>query len=358
MDSNIVQKPLRQSNLELLRLIAIFAILGSHYFFGTGLRSELCGASLLTANFLASGSRISVNVFVLIGTWFLVDLPFRAVRPIRLYLTLAFYSISITFLTLLTGRHTCVQHVVQGFFPFTFMATWYTNAYISLLLISPFLQRILKQPLRVIRTLVFLILLLVCLPASLPWMNAYDYVSDMLWFPCVYLVVGYLKHQTRAFEWGATWLYALVTCLGYAMIAVLRASSCPQVATMAELYRASIKSLPNFAIAYCVFVFFLRLRLGNVKWINKLAQSVFSVYVIHQIPALGNWHWGMALRYLQPLSGDSSLAIAVNFLVSSSALFVFCFAVDQLRIIIVDSIMRTGIVLRVAKWIEFSFKEE
>ncbi len=321
----------RESNLELLRLIAIFAILASHYFYGTGIRAELTGQSLLVANCLSSGSRISVNVFLLIGTWFMVDLPFNGYRPIRLYFTLAFFSIPITMAMFFVDRNICAQHILQGMLPLTCMATWYTNAYISLLLLSPFLHKVLELPKEILRKIVIMIGLLISLPASLPWMNAYDYVSDMLWFPCVYLIVGYLKHHTHAFEYGKTWWYTLLAISGYLAIAMLRSSSYQQIATTAELFRASIKSLPNFVIAYCVFVVFLRLRIGHVKWINFLARSVFSVYVIHQIPAFGDWQWKMVSRYLQPMKNENCFAVLLNSLTSLGVLFVLYLLIDQIR---------------------------
>lgn len=343
----------RESNLELLRLIAIFAILASHYFYGTGIRAELSGPSLLVANVLSSGSRIAVNVFLLIGTWFMVDLPFNGYRPIRLYLTLAFFSIPITAALLFVDGNICVQHILQGLLPFTCMATWYTNAYISLLLLSPFLHGVLELPKGTLGKIAILIILLVSLPASLPWMNAYDYVSDMLWFPCVYLLTGYLKHHTHAFEFGKTWWYAIGATTGYLAIATFRSSSCLQIANTAELFRASIKSLPNISIAYCIFVVFLRLRIGYVKWINYLAKSVFSVYVIHQIPAIGDWQWSEVLRYLQPMSGQTASAIALNCLFFCGCLFCICVILDQIRLRVVDSwFMKSVIVKRCAAFLE------
>ena len=254
---------------------------------------------------------------------------------------------------LLAGRQICFQHILQGFFPFTLMATWYTNAYISLLILTPFLKTILSMPVLCIRKLVVLILLLVCLPASLPWMTSYDYVSGMLWFPCVYLLVGYLKHYTRWFEMGATWLYVVMALLGYGAVCFFRSVPIPQIATTAELYRASIKSLPNLAIAYCVFIVFLRLRIGTVNWINKLARSVFSVYVVHQIPALWSWEWELVLQHLQPIAGSAPSAVALNCLFSCAFFFVLCLLLDQVKILFVDRwLMKTRVVKRAANWIE------
>ena len=343
----------RESNLELLRLVAIFAILFGHYFYGTGIRAGLSGQSLIVANCLASGSRIAVNVFLFIGTWFMVDLPFSGYRPLRLYFVLAFYSIPITTIMLFAFGNICPQYVLQGFLPFICIATWYTNAYISLLLVSPILHKVLELPKDVLVKIVILIVLLVSLPSSLPWVNAYDYVSDMLWFPCVYLIMGYLKHYTHAFEYGKTWWYMIVAVVGYIAIAIIRFSSCQQAALMAEHFRANIKSLPNVVIAYCVFMVFLRLRIGSVKWINYLARSVFAVYVIHQIPALGDWLWNVAFCYLQLISGQSAYAIAVNCFLCCLCLFGVCLAFDQVRLLLVEPyFLRAGIVKRCAEFLE------
>ena len=94
--------------------------------------------------FFGSGSRVAVNIFLLIATWFMVDSKFNVEKIIKLYSELFFYTFFITFLMLFVEDNISIKMIIRGVMPFFGKALWFISAYISLLMLSPYLKNIFK----------------------------------------------------------------------------------------------------------------------------------------------------------------------------------------------------------------------
>ena len=87
----------RNHGLDLLRLLAMIFIVMSHIEGQSGIFSNVdseFGKCIVW--FLTSGAQISVNCFVMIGAWFLVDKKFKMERIMKIYGELFFYCVCIT----------------------------------------------------------------------------------------------------------------------------------------------------------------------------------------------------------------------------------------------------------------------
>ena len=274
----------RSSNIELLRILAMMAIVLGHC-----LRQNDCFLALPNMIFASGMLRIAVNVFLIVGCWFMVDATFSRKRVFSLYRTLAFYSIPISVLMFFVNPDASLRQVLRGVFPFFGCAVWFASAYISLILLSPFLQHIFTLPRTRQRTLVVALLLVIVVPATLQ--PCQGYVADLLWFPCVYLMTGYVKHSARYVAFRGKWLALLFGCVLYGAM-VLGARWGGPLAPLADGWLWSISTLPNFLCAFAVFTFFIKLDIGVIRPINFLAKSTFAVYIVHQTPAFMSYEWG------------------------------------------------------------------
>lgn len=63
----------RSSNLELLRLLAMFCIVANHLVGQGDVLRDASGVNFLFSFFVGNAARISVNVFLIIGCWFMAD---------------------------------------------------------------------------------------------------------------------------------------------------------------------------------------------------------------------------------------------------------------------------------------------
>ena len=108
----------RQSNFELLRILAILMVVMGHFIRQSGLLESETGANGTINIFLGSGARIAVNIFLLIGSWFTVDSVSTPGKALRLYLETAFYCIPITLLMTCLGTAGGARNILQGLLPF------------------------------------------------------------------------------------------------------------------------------------------------------------------------------------------------------------------------------------------------
>lgn len=283
----------RSSSIEILRIGAMLLIVAGHFLGQSGLLDLHPGFAPLL---FGSGARWSCNLFLIIGCWFLVEAEFSWRRVARLYFTVLTYSIPLTLLTILAGWHPAVKDVIRGFLPFTGRALWFASAYISLMLLTPWLKRAFSLPFKSLSGLIGLLTILLCGVCTLPD-EQMGYAIDCCWFVYVYLAVGWLKILLQS-EYGdfvrrrwVRWICLTGGLSIYVALVFARYRFPGAFSTWATQCLMDFKTMPNFLSAVSVFLFFVYWPLGSIKWINRLAKPAFTVYVIHQIPALIPFIW-------------------------------------------------------------------
>lgn len=93
----------RDANIELLRIVSMILIIAGHLVEQNNVIEKINGISLFTALLLGSAYRIAVNIFLLIGVWFMVNKEFSARRIIVLYGEVWFYGIFLTGIVIFGG---------------------------------------------------------------------------------------------------------------------------------------------------------------------------------------------------------------------------------------------------------------
>ena len=126
----------RESNVELLRIISmIFIVLG--HFIGQSNYDITRGDFFVY--FLRFGLRIAVNIFLIIGVYYMVDRKFSIERWMKLYFEMFLYCVLITWLCYLFAD-VSLYHLIGAFFPFLTVKLWFVPAYLSLMLLAPFIN--------------------------------------------------------------------------------------------------------------------------------------------------------------------------------------------------------------------------
>ena len=318
----------RKSSLELLRIISILAIVCGHFLSQSGLGEAMDGANRILAILMGSGVRIGVNIFLLLGVWFMVDAKFSVERIVRLYLEVVFYSVPITCCLFLAGQAGGTRNVIQGLLPFFGRSVWFASAYISLIALSPFLNRVFLLPRRSQQVLVGLLVVLFCVVPTIPCSTPLDYLADFTWFCVVYLLVGMWKKCGWGTQVQGTWRFLLAGAVSYLMLAAARCV--PQTQAVADYWIVNIKSFPNFICAVFAFVGFLRLDIGSNRGINAAARAVFAVYIIHQVPAFIQFQW-MKIFCAAQLLDASPLMFACGTVGVALAVFIGASIIDFVR---------------------------
>lgn len=127
----------RQSNFELLRIIAMLLIVAGHFYYQTSDHHQEGGFLIIL---LSSGSRVAVNLFLMIGVWFMVDKKIESRRLFKIWNTVWFWSVLLTMAVVLLGVKVSFYNCITAFSPVLFYKLWFASVYFVLLLLSPLLE--------------------------------------------------------------------------------------------------------------------------------------------------------------------------------------------------------------------------
>lgn len=290
-----IKKKGRNSSIELLRILSMFAIVIHHYAVHGTLNSDHYNPAILSTLrvnlFLHYLGKVGVCCFVIIGAYFLCEKRFNFRRPINLILTMMFYSFDI-YLVLKYGFHTGIwgtDTFARTWLPFPLPSGyWFVYAYIVMLLAMPCLNIIINHltQRKLLLLIVGLFILWSIIPAGI-WMFGtkpdtsvedfgYTYTT---YFFLLYFVGAYLRKYRNKF-WNSTWMTGLASVVSI-LIAILLTFL---VNGQSSLYYYEDIAGTNGPIvlisAVFIFAFFRNIQL-NSKIINYIAGSMFGVYLIH-----------------------------------------------------------------------------
>ena len=291
----------RNSNIELLRIVCMSFIVMGHFKLQGAFYIPSLSVNSFLITVLGSGSRIAVNIFLMIGVWFMVDADFSGKRIVALWSQTAFYTYFLTTFLILIGYTSNLKIIFRGYLPFICRGLWFTSAYLTLIFVSPFLRKVFfwnphQQAL-------FLVVLFsaVCLVSTLPESQT-SYLCDSLWFWFVYLLIGYFKrevygkHREQLEKWKWPCLIAggilyMGLCIAFYFGELYGADNkvIGLLFGLAAQYLDDIKTLPNVLCAFLFFNFTILCKAQTNAVIQKIAAASFSVYIIHQSPDFGHF---------------------------------------------------------------------
>ena len=324
----------RSSNLELLRILCMLLIIGDHLTGQGGIADYTTLPSSFVFCLIGCGSRIACTVFVLVGSWFMCEQPFKTRRPLSLWLSLWLYTVPVTLLCRLAGLDVSLGALRWAAFPASTRQLWFISDYLLLLLCVPLLNRLLRGLSRPAHRglLAVLAVPLIVYPTLFGENGA---VSDTAWmFLYEYLLIAYLRRwpDNRLAHLLQHRAAALGLGLGLPLLnTILRAVLLNDTPTT-EIYTHSLHdsrpiwgALPNLLAALALFYLFKGLDLGCVRWVNALAGTTLGVYILHQVPAFRGFLWNGLLQ------AEAHHGSAGYTLLAILAVFLGCAAVDALR---------------------------
>ncbi len=323
MNTNTAQ---RNSNLDLLRVVAMFMVVTLHYLSRSGLLqplsvvTEALGTAENTAGGIATGSGAgissslawflealalpAVNVYVLISGYFVKEGRFKLRKLITLWCQVLFYSLGLSAVILI------IQAIMEGsmggilrfcnlfelqrlVFPLSNRYYWFATDFILLYILAPFLKRGIEAlPRKQHGFLVLILLGVYCIvPTVIPYdlpMAAHGYSLE--WFILLYLLGGYIrlygipfleKKPLRAFA-GYVLCAALTLSMGRLFSAYFA-----HYGQETDLLRSAYgyNSLFVLGAAVCLFYTFKDMKpLKGVAAgaVTAVAPYVFGVYLLHK----------------------------------------------------------------------------
>lgn len=289
----------RMSNIELLRILAMFMVVSLHYLAKGGFLQELPGklqGNSLMAWILEALCIGAVNVYVLIAGYFMVDAEFKIGRALKLWLQILFYAVLIPVVLILTGvvsvKDLTTYDILQYIFPVYMEQYWFGTEYLFLLLLSPILnagvKAISQQALK--RMLLVLLFVVSVIPSALPVILTYDEKGyNLLWFVVLYVTAAYIRlygFPVLNTKWKALvgFLAASLGVFGWMYVLnlfAMKTGRLTEKVTMSFHYN----HIFVWIAAVCLFMLFWQLKApgGNLgRVINWIAQGTFGIYLLHE----------------------------------------------------------------------------
>lgn len=296
----------RASNIELLRIIAMFFVVALHYI-GKGGMLLPYGDENFTFNngffwLIEAYAYVAVNVYALIAGYFLVDAKFKIVRVVKIWLQVIFYSAGIWMIMLLLGQ---VAADYQNAFwasmfllPITSEHYWFARSYIFLCMLAPFLSVAVRSMTRVqLKTCIIVLMMLfssvwrTLLPMSTP---IDDKGYGIIWFVCLFMVAAYIKlYVPQSDNWKKPMMIYLSTSLALFLSMLCIGFVTQKIGKMTHYYDVFYEYNAPFTIIGSIglFLAFRNIHIKSVmmsRVINKLAGLTFGVYLLHEHTLLRN----------------------------------------------------------------------
>jgi len=322
--SSITAGP-RQSNFELLRILAMFFVLVVHADFKTfgspGLsdfQSSLLNA--FTRTFIEFLSIVCVNVFILISGWF-------GIRPtIKGFCNFIFqclyFIVGIYLVMLLLGYAPINPREIMGLVGLT-TDDWFIKSYIGLYILAPVLNKFIENTTK--RQLGITIVAFFCFQTYFGSLRSALFICDgysTFSFIGLYLLARYLKLYGKSLANYGIYIYlssaVMNTLIFYIFIIV-----------------GIHISLYNYITPFVVtgsaglLLVFSRVRINPSKIINWIAKSCFAVYLLHTNYHISKWLYYDNIEWIyDKFSGLQYIGLMLSFMM---LVFLVAIILDQPR---------------------------
>ena len=331
----------RDSNIELYRIISMLCIIAHHYVVNSGLLdvmflTPISPKTIFLSIFGAFG-KIGINCFVLITGYFMCQSQISAKKFAKLFFELMFYRIVINVIFWLTSYNDfSLVGLVNVLIPFKSIAQNFTGTFLMFFLFIPFLNKLIhslneKQH--------FMLILLSCLVyvlfGTIPKLSVrMNYTS---WYMVLYFIASYLriypkKWHSSSFKCG---LFAIVSIF-LAISSVIAGDFLLTVFKLNLVYYfvTDSNTLLALLVGISTFMFFKSIKIKYSKLINTVSSTCFGVLLIHANgDVMRNWLWRDTLKNTE-MYGSKYLYL--HAILSVVVIFVVCSVIDMLRIKFVE----------------------
>ena len=303
----------RKSNLELLRIISMMFIVMSHCddIFGlSNLYSISLGINKIITDWLHIGGQIGVGCFLLISGYFMIDQNISFKKILNLIGEVWSYTIGIWIIWIIKNVSMgdiiikeCFIETLYAFFPVLFSHYWFVTAYVILMILSPFLNKLIFS-LAHRDYGIFLgtiLVIFVVLDGSVPQIDGVPKILSgmtggrLIAVFIMYFIAGYIRrfgkiernnisrHLGNAIVFYFA-LFATFYCFTY--IGITRDNQ--EILNLRYFYRVLNSPL---IVIICIELFkgFLEMDIKYNKWINEIAGCTFGVYLIHSNRLMSSW---------------------------------------------------------------------
>ncbi len=334
-----MRSPARQSNMELLRCIAMFLVLVVHSDFAAlklPTHKELLSAPFDTSWRIGieAIALVCVNLFVLISGYFGIKFKWKSI--VNLLFQVLFWGVIPFLFVTLTGLRPW-DWSDFGISVWIGKYYWFPQVYIVLMVLSPILNSYIDKakPEQFRRIVLILFAFTAILGGTETWNIAFQRGYGLALFIFLYLFGRYARINRLAdvcdkSMWAVTFvLFTVITAL--AMLSTVAFIPDDNLVKSLLSIVTSYTWAPTIIASMALLLLFARFEFQS-KILNYVAASSFAVYLIQVNPVVFNSYFNEPIRYMWrefPLWQSALMIFA--FLVG---VFFACVLLDQMRILV------------------------
>lgn len=339
-----MRKRARQANIELLRIIAMLMVVTLHYFVKGEASVSLMedtGAVNLIIWYLKGMCIVTINLYVLISGYFLLEATWKISRLISLWCQTIFYSVGIPVVFLCLGvgdvKQWGMYDWINVIFPVQMEHYWFVTAYAVMYLFVPALSAGVKQLSKRQHELVIAGLLLIfsvpktILPIHIPT-DKYGY--DFGWFLCLFVIAAYIRLYGIPFldKKGKSFaVYFLVVTAMWGMslgFAFLSRKGLPLLYALDMIYCYNHVLVLIAALGLFYTFLYIRIPQGAVSnIICRISSYSLGVYLLHENLAVRTkWQFWAGIEQVK-----NGFEIFPHMLITVIAVFIAGVMVDFVR---------------------------
>ncbi|MGL4972656.1 MAG: acyltransferase, partial [Culicoidibacterales bacterium] len=323
---------MRKSNFELLRIVSMVMVVTLHVLLFTGAQ-KTTGTNFYFAHFLKSCSIGAVTLFVLITGYFstsLKEIPIKKLKVI--WKQIAFYAIGIALILLIVNPSIfSVNTIIKTFLPIISMNYWFISAYLVLMCLAPYINKLLMQLTKQEFTVLVLIIVAIgfiwttlsIIPGIEPIVkdNGYGIASVVMW----YIFGAYLKLYSHEVKINKYWY--LLGYLSFSAMIFLSIVVSNLVIGRPIGFFYGYNNILVLGAAVSLFLFFERLDFTNAM-INQVAGLTLGVYLIHEHTLFRQTIYQMLDWNFTTMNSFQFLGFIFGFV---AIIFISCAVIEKLR---------------------------
>lgn len=281
----------RQSNLELLRILAMCMIICCHFVtynnFGP---TNMFSDKTLALSMLRLGGKLGVVLFVMITGYFMLNKTFKWQRIIDLSRQTVYFSVLVAVLAYaFAGTKPDLLDVFRMMFPLIMENYWFPTDFAVILILSPVLNKLVYTVDKKTMTLGLAgLIFLIGLPIIVPSMK-----NAVIGLILAYVLGACVqKYDLKVSNVKLVLLLILVGVLTTAVTGLLLTSAHSSTFISGfRLFFVTGFNVSAYASALIIFLLFRQWNFGNIKIINTVASTTFGVYLFHDSRAFRMYMW-------------------------------------------------------------------
>lgn len=328
----------RKSNIECLRILSMIMIVFYHFFVHGEFKITSFSVNAVIVEILSLGGRIGYDCFIIISGYFMIKSEFKMEKLLRFIFQVTFYSVVLYIIFLISGK---IQFSIISFLyaliPIVYMSYSFATEYVILLVISPYLNKLIYN-LERNQLLKLIIILFTCWSIIPTIFNGNMGFSSVGLFVYLYLIGAYIRlYESEWMKNNKINLIGLLVMIGVLILSVILLNVAGikiQSLFSKAIHFSEATFVPVVLAAIFLFLIFLNIDMKHSKIINIISSATFGVLLIHDNEYMRNFLWIELFKNAYML--DSKYFILYEIVVVLGV-YIICTVIEIIRSKIIEN---------------------